>query len=552
MFKRIWTVACCLTTITVDPAGAQVVPDQLDPALVTRSLPPIAHDNASSHTPVETTTTPPAASRVTIGSQGVTVGSIVVTGADDIPASAFAAVTTAYLNRPLDHEELGRLAGLAAGIARARGLVFASASIAPQPLTDGVLTISLDEGRVDAVRSIGQSNAAADRILGRLITHNAVTKARLERAILLVGDLPGIHVTNTSYIRQDGFGILLVTLRGDRAMVYAQIDNRGTSEIGRMRATALADLRGGLTAGDEIGVVAATTPEHPREFAFVSGRYSTPLAIDGGVASITGYYGRTHAGGDLASLDLIGHSYGGAIDYSTPIRRSPRSNLWFDLEVRTLVSDQSVLGQRFREDDITVLTGTVRSAGSVGGGAYHANLAVSWGLSLPGMTHEGNPLASRPDGDARFVTSTLQADWAHPITGPFSIALAGVAQLASRPLLATAEISLGGPAFGRAYDYSERTGDEGVLGSVELRMDLQRLHLPILQRAQFYGFADGGVVTNLRDGFGGGNLASAGAGLRLGRGAFDGGLELAFPLNQDRFDTQDRSARLSAQLATHF
>lgn len=552
MCKRIWTVACGLTTILVDPAAAQVVPDQVDPALVTRSLPPIAHDDASSRAHAETTTTPPAASHITMGGAGVTAGSILVTGADDIPASAFAEITKAYLSRSLSQDELGRLAGAAAGVARARGLVFASASIAPQPLTNGILTISLDEGRVDAVRSIGQSNAAADRILARLVTHKAVTKAQLERAILLVGDLPGVHVANTSYIRQDGFGILLVTLSGDRAMVYAQIDNRGTSEIGRMRATALADLRGGLAAGDEIGVVAATTPEHPREFAFVSGRYSTPLGVNDGVASITGYYGRTHAGGDLASLDLIGHSYGGAIDYSTPIRRSPRSSLWFDIELRTLVSDQSVMGQRFREDDITVLTGTVRSAGTVGGGAYHANLAVSWGLPLPGMTHEGDPLASRPDGDARFVTSTLQGDWSHPVTGPFSIALAGVAQFASRPLLATAEISLGGPAFGRAYDYSERTGDEGVLGSVELRMDLQRLHLPLLQRAQFYGFADGGVVTNLRDGFGGGSLASAGAGLRLGRGAFDGGLEIAFPLNENRFDTQDRAARLSAQLATHF
>ena len=550
MYKNI-SVFLCGAFVSASGAIAQVIPDQIDPALVTRSLPSIAHDDTHVQPPRPASTTPPMPAHITLTATGIVANRIIVTGTLGTPASDYSAAIAPYINRPLSQDDLSHLAGSVADTARARGLVFASASIAPQSLTDKTLRVTLDEGRIDAVRSIGTSNAAADRILSRLVTHRAVTKAELERTILLVGDLPGVRIASTQYLRQDGFGILLVTLTSDRVMLYGQIDNRGTSEIGRLRATGLADLRDNFVAGDEIGLVAATTPAHPAQFAFLSSRYAAPIGQTGGVASITGYYGRTHAGGDLATLDLIGHSYGGAIDYSLPLHRSRRSSLWFDLELRTLVSNQSVLGRRFRDDDITVLTGTLKSAGTIVGGSYHANLAVSWGLPLPGVTHEGDAFASRPDGDARFVTSSIVVDWTHPISGPFSVALATVAQVASRPLLATAEISLGGPAFGRAYDYSERTGDDGVLGSAELRADLSRLRLPLLSRAQFYLFADGGIVTNLRNGYGGGDLASAGAGIRIGHGAFDGGLEVAFPINEDRFDSRNRAPRVSFQLSAH-
>ena len=548
MYKQILMSLCVFGVASA--AAAQVIPDQTDPALVTRSLPPIAHDNTSAQPPRTPSTTPPVPARVTFATIGIVAHRIIVAGSAKGQSGSLDVVTAPYLNRPLSQNDLSHLAGDVAGVLRTRGFVFANAAIAPQSLADGTLIVTLDEGRIDAVRTIGKSNAAADRILSRLVTHSAVTKAELERAILLVGDLPGVRVASTQYLRQDGFGILLVNLISNRVMIYGQIDNRGTFEIGRLRATGLAALRDNLVAGDEIGLVAATTPEHPEQFAFLSGRYAVPIGVNGGTASITGYYGRTHAGGDLANLDLIGHSYGGAIDYSLPLHRSRQSSLWFDLELRTLVSNQSVLGRRFRDDNITVLTGTLKSTGMVADGSYHANLAISWGLPLPGMTHANDALASRPDGNARFVTTSLFVDWTHQISGPFSVAVSSVAQIASRPLLATAEISLGGPAFGRAYDYSERTGDDGVLGSAELRADLSRVHYPLLSRVQLYMFADGGVVSNLRDGYGGGTLASSGAGIRVGRGPIDGGFEIAVPLNRERFDTKSKAPRLSFQLST--
>jgi hemolysin activation/secretion protein len=87
---------------------------------------------------------------------------------------------------------------------------------------------------------------------------------------------------------------------------------------------------------------------------------------------------------------------------------------------------------------------------------------------------------------------------------------------------------------------------------VELRYDAGRVIKGLIDRAQLYGFVDGGMVDNLGQGIGGGSLASTGGGARLGTGRFDWLVEVAVPLNADRFDTGDRNPRLSLRLARAF
>ena len=533
-------------------ASAQVVPDRVDPALVTRSLPPAATDDAAARERVTQRTAPPPAAKVDMIATNVTARSIEVKGSTTLSASDFKGITQPYLSRPLSQEDLRALAGAIAGVARGQGMIFATASIEPQGVRDGSLIVTLDEGRVDAVRSVGTSSVAADRILATLVTHRAMTKRELERALLLVGDLPGVRIKDTRYIRQDGFGILLVTLTSTKVTSYLEFDNRGTREIGPVRGVGLENVRGVLAPEDELGIVAALTPINPSEFAFVSGRYATPVGSNGGAASISAFYGHTRAGGDFSNLALVGNSYGFGVGYSMALERSRTRSIWLDIDLHALSSEQSAGGFRFRDDRLTVLSGTLRSVGNVAGGVLNFSVQTNVGLPVPGATHEGDPQASRSDGDGRYLTADFQADWSRKIGGPFSVALSSYAQLASRPLLATAEISLGGPAFGRAYDYSELTGDQGVLGSAELRVDLPHALGPVVQRVQLYAFGDGGIVTNLRAGLGGGSLASAGAGLRFGHGPLDAGVEVAIPVSRDRLDTSSRAARVSARVSIHF
>lgn len=538
-------VALCCAAIGSTAEGAQIVPDRTDPALITRSLPVPARPVPA----VPRVLPPPAPAAPPVAIRRAVLVRAVLVNGTGIPAAAFDRATAPFVGRTLSPADMSMVASAVAAVARSRGLVFATASVQPQAVADGRLVVTVDEGRVDAVRSLGAGNAAADRILAGLVTHAGVTRPELERAMLLVGDLPGVRVLSARYARENGFGILLVTIAVDKASLFIQADNRGTDQIGPWRTTELASVRGVFRAGDEFSLIASQTPATPREFEFVSGQYAMALGASGGSLSASGFFGSTHAGGDLAYLDLAGRTYGGSIGYSAVLKRSRRLSFWFDTDLRTINNQQDLRGRRFRDDSMTVLSGTLRTQALVAGGVLRGGLATSLGLPVPGATREGDPLASRRDGDARFVTSSFQGDWRRPLGGPLAIQLAAAAQVASRPLLATAEISLGGPAFGRAYDYSERTGDQGLLGSAEIQFDLRRYATTSASQLQAYAFADGGTVGNLRGGAGGGSLASTGVGLRIGLGRLNGAVELAVPLNADRLDTGNRSPRISTRLS---
>jgi len=532
------------------PAAAQTALDRADPTIAARALPRPSLEQPERARPTEVDAASRAAAGTTLTPP---VRAVRVLGAESVPESAYATAVAPVIGRTLDRAALATLAGQVAGAVRARGYPFATASVAAQPMTDGVLAVEVELGRIDAVRVIGARSAAADTLLVHALTgRGAVTQKMLERALLLVGDVPGVRVTDTRYVRQDGFGILLVTIASDRASAYAQLDNRGSAEVGPVRSTLLASLRGLAGDGDELSLIVAQTPFEPSEFAFLRARYAAPVDSAGSVLAVAGSVARSNPGAALAPLDVVGRSGDLSVSYTRALVRTRARSLWGQAELRAVTVTQTLRGARLRRDRLATATASLNGQAAVAGGTLRGELAGVVGLPLAGVSHAGDALLSRADGDARFVLATWQMDYTRRLGGPFSAVLAGAAQLASRPLLATAEIGLGGPGFARGYDYAERTGDQGAMASAELRADAGRVLPGVIDRAQGYAFVDGGHVSNLRDGFGGGTLASTGLGVRAGAGRLDGMVEVAFPLNADRFDTGNRRPRISLRLSRVF
>ena len=535
------------------PWSAAQAQDQLnraDPSVIERALPQPAKAAAAPEAVVTTAVKmaePDAALAPRVAS------AIVVEGADEIARDRFSDALFPYIGRDLSKSELETLSRDVADVARRKGYPFASAWIEPQSMADGVLRVHLDAGTLSAVRVIGRANPLADKILTRmLVTGRAVRRRRLERAIMLVGDIPGVTIKESKYVRQDGFGILLVTISEDRLSAYAQIDNRGSKEVGPIRSTIIANVRGVLGPGDEASIILANTPIDRSEFVFVRGRYTAPVDANGGVLSASASYGIARPGAALTPLDVTGESLDFSVLYSKPVIRSRAGSLWSTWEIRGLRSSQTLLSSPLRNDRLATLTASLNGTLQAGSGILRGEVRVTDGLPLPGVTRQGDARTSRSDGDARFVTLSYAAEWTAPLAKRVSVVLSSEGQVASRPLLATMEIGVGGPSFGRGYDYAERTGDNGILGSGELRFDLGRIAPKVIDRVQIYGAVDGGYVGNLRGGKGGGALLSTAAGVRVGRGRLSGSLEVALPLNEDRFDTSNRNPRLSFRLSRLF
>jgi hemolysin activation/secretion protein len=200
-----------------------------------------------------------------------------------------------------------------------------------------------------------------------------------------------------------------------------------------------------------------------------------------------------------------------------PVLRSRRQSLWitgtFDYRnFREQQFDDTVISDRLR---------TLRAAATYAladrfNGDNQVRLELSQGLDILGASDEGAADLSRADGQSVFTKLSGTVIRLQKITDRIALQLGVAGQWSADPLLSYEEFSLGGEQFGRAYDYGEVTGDDGVAGSGELRYG-DSTRWPWLSEYQVYGFYDIGAVWNETPGGGTtrDSLASAGAGLRL-------------------------------------
>jgi len=480
------------------------------------------------------------------------VGAIVVEGLVALSPQDFADIVQDYSARTLGAGEMSALSDRIAARARERGFIFANAVISPQSLSSGVLRVSLDEGVIDEIRIEGDADPAILSQLEPLRDGRPVTLARLERHILLADDISGIRLRSPRYEREGERGVLIVEARRDRFSGRAELANDGSQPIGPLRARIDFDANGLISPFDEIDFTYSTVPTEPGELQYLAGRYSVVVSPQGTEVSFGASYSATRPGAYLADRDIFGKSARVSGRLRHPLRRSRGFSIWVDgeLEFRDLRQDR--FGALARHDRIPVARLGFYSRALMLDGAIRGGLTLSQGLDILDATQQGDPLASREDASPDFTVLSGWFAWERALASSLELALAGRGQLSSTPLLITEDIGLGGNSFLRGYDFSERSGDNGIMGSAELRYDW-RNPLGMLRRAELYAFADGGVVGNLEDGRGSGSLASSGGGIRtdLTRN-LDLDLELAFPLTGPRYDTDDKSPRFNVAVTQSF
>lgn len=473
------------------------------------------------------------------------IGAINVHGFAGLAPSEIAASYERFIGENASAETLRELTNSIAANARERGYIFASARIPAQAVRLGIVTVELDIGQIDQVRIVGTDNDRLRKILAPLVggTPHA---SLIERQLLLAGDLPGISIARTDYLREDGAGVLLVEAKEVPAIGYAALDNFGPARFGPIRARLRLDLNGIFADDDSVTVHTISTIAQPREMVFVNARYTRTLGDGATVIGIAGSAGLTRAGSNLR-----GHNRYAAIFASHALVRGNAFNLWLNGELAYLNVSQAQAGVLFEEDELVTASVNFAANADIGIGRIYGGIGATRGLGIGGTTEAGDPLASRANASARFTKAYAWFDSALDLGTGFGLRIAANGQIASRPLLSSQEFSVGGPYSVRGYDFSERFGDEGIAGLVELRKGFDN-PTSTLDWLQLYTFMDGGYATNIGTGFGGGTLASAGGGLRAQLGDFDFAIEAAAPLTDIRLESADRSPQVNLHTGLRF
>jgi hemolysin activation/secretion protein len=315
----------------------------------------------------------------------------------------------------------------------------------------------------------------------------------------------------------------------------------------------------------------ATTSD-PRELAYLEVSETAPIDDDGTSAIVT--LNRTRAAPGYTLADLGAHTTGEGIllgvKHEFIRQRSEDLTLGLNFDYRdgtTLLKATPPDRAPSTDDKIRALrlNGTYDVA-DMWNGQNQATFELSHGLPIldaSGFAKHFSPNnASRPYGDPEFTKLLVGLSRTTPLGGDFALLTAMQGQTSfGSALLSGEQFGLGGGAFGRGYDPSEVTGDDGVAGKLEVQYT-PNLDLGQLRYTQFYAFYDVGeaVTQHVRpDGSGQttGTLASAGIGTRVA--LFDNytsNLELAKPLTRslaaDRGHGDAKSLHLYFSLTASF
>jgi hypothetical protein len=455
------------------------------------------------------------------------VRAITITGNTLITSEALSALLADAVGQPLT---LAQLEALAARITQAyqrQGYPLARAIVPAQTIEDGQVRLQVIEARFGEVRVDNHSrtsNRLINATMAPLQSGDVVAQDKLDRALLLLSDIPGLASQATlSAGSQVGTSDLLVDVQpGARAVGQVTADDHGSQSAGRSRLGVVLNLVNPLGLGDVLSATALSSGK-----GLNSGGASYELLLNGSGTRIgVGFSSlRYELIGSLASLDAHGTAEVLSAVLRQPLIRSSNLNLSAALtlertQLRDKVDVSSIATDRTMHDANLSLVGERTDAWG-GGGVTLAQVGVLAGRV--GFDNEaaqdGDAASAQTEGGFTKWTLNLSRQQSVGANGTLSLSMRG--QWANCNLDASQKLSVGGPFGVRGYDTGVAPGDEGEIFSAEYRHTV-RMSAPGVWQASV--FADTAHVRINAKPFSGGdnNLHLSGAGMGLSWTGLDG------------------------------
>jgi hemolysin activation/secretion protein len=409
------------------------------------------------------------------GQTTVQVKSFGFTGNTLLTAAQLAPAVASYLNRPLSFAELQNAAMAVAAAYRQAGWVV-RAYLPQQDITGGAVTIHVVEAVFGTVHIEGQPRRVGEAQLRRVIEAAQAPGATLngdalDRALLLIDDLPGISATGrlAEGQQQAETDLMLAVTDGPLFSGDLTADNTGSRSTGATRMTANLSVNSPTGRADQ----AQAMLMHTSGSNYLRGAYSLPVGAQGWRVganfSHMSYKLRTP---EFAQLDAHGTSTTTGLDFSYPWLRSRTKNVYLSLGLDHKRFDNQSAG--VTATHYKTAAATLGVSGNLfddhgGGGSISASASLVQGrVDLAGSPNEAADAASTRSagsfGKLRFSVSRQQV-----LSPAISLFVSMNGQLASKNLDSSEKFYLGGSGGVRAYPGSEGGGSEGQIVAVELR-----------------------------------------------------------------------------------
>lgn len=396
------------------------------------------------------------------------------------------------------------------------GYLLVRVSLPPQTIKNGKpLRLVVTDGQVEAIDASALPENVRNRIqdvLAPLLGKTGLTKAELERRLLLAGDTPGVMLKSTLKAgSKPGGTVIVVDGRYNSVTATLTMDNSLASNLGRYTVGLGADFNSLLGLGEVgylrlngyPGVNDDVFDEDPRNRQIIAG-FILPLGTDGLWLNMEGVDSRTHPKSDLSYTmedhyqrlsTKLGYSWIRARDINTI------SVLSFDVTKETQTLNLDGATTPFTQDQLRVFR--LSQTGDMitdWGGQLSGSLTMSFGLDALGARSATTDLPLSRDGaEPDFRKLELSASYGQSFLNErMHVSVSGKAQTSFGDALVSSEqFELGGFDWLSAFDSGKIQGDAGAAMRAELSFPLT------LPQSTGLGSTFGGAVAPYLFGAGG-------------------------------------------------
>lgn len=354
---------------------------------------------------------------------------------------------------------------------RANGYPAAAAYVPAQESTDGTITIRVIPGRIGKVSLDNKSklkDTVADGFTARLKPNSIIRTRDLETVLYSISDVSGARAVGVLKPGAE-FGTSDITVRiedgkGENTIMY--VENYGSKNTGRYRYGLQENLYdvGGTGAKVSVGTLHSNGGLHNyyANYETLVGRGGTTLGI--------GYSRMNYTvGGSMTALDANGVADTISLFGRRPLYHYTTSalNFSYGYDYRKLSDNLDAFGLKGKKHEHSLHVG-------LDGSSRMGQTAATYGVRITtgrvGLDSEySKTLGKSSKVEGTFTKGEINGTVVQRLGNKSDIMLKVSGQKATHNLDGSEEMYLGGANGVRAYPQGEGSGDEGILGTAELR-----------------------------------------------------------------------------------
>ena len=390
-----------------------------------------------------------------------------------------AEITKDFVGRPITFTELLQARSAVTDLYIKQGYITSGAFIPAQPLTNGIVTIAILEGKVTEINIKGKGRLNPNYIKSRLelVTQKPFNQNHLLQALQLLqldpvvktisaelatGTQPGESILNIEFQTAKTFDLNLFTNNNRSPAVGSWQRGIEVKEGNLLGQGDRLELSFSNTQGSSIGDVLYTFPLTSRN------------------ATLGFYFNSTNSQiiePPFNDLDIRANSRTYELRFRQPIIRTPTEELALGLTFGRQESDTSILGVGFplsrgAEEDGKTRLSVLRLFQEYTNQGPKQVLAVRSQLSFGVGLFDATLSSNQPD--SKYFSWRGQAQWVRLLAPDTIFLLRSDVQLTNQELLALEQMGLGGLESVRGYRQDVLLRDNVIFASAELRYPILR------------------------------------------------------------------------------